>query len=158
MIEERGMSTMHRRFEAHRKVDSLSYEWAQWKREHDEWLRDISGWDRELRHLMLLTYELDKTLPYERRRLAQHMEEIQAHQRLLDDHGGVLGHYKTRISKQGWFGKSETELSSKLKTIHSRQRHQHARVKDSHLSLRQQHQQAMTQVKDIVEQFRKKVG
>lgn len=152
------MSSTHHRFKAHRNVDSLFYEWTQWKREHDEWLRDISGWDRELRHLMLLIYELDRTLPYERKRLAEHMEEIQAHQRLLDDHEGILGQYKIRLSRHGWYGKSEAELSSKLKTIHSRQRHQHARVKDSHLSLRQRHQHAMAQVANIVEQFRKKVG
>jgi hypothetical protein len=152
------MNSMHHRSESLRKVDSLMYEWTQWKREHEEWLRDVSGWDRELRHLMLLIYELDKTLPYERRKLAQHLEEIQAHQRFLDDHEGVLSHYKTRLSGHGWYGKSEAELSVKLKATHSKQRHQHARVKDSHLSLRQRHQHAMAQVKEILELFWKKVG
>ena len=152
------MRAMHRRFEPSANLDSIVHECAQWKRDHEEWVRDISGWDRELRHLMLMIYELDKTLPYERKRLAQHVEDIEAHQRLLDEHEHVLGQYKTRLSKQGWYSKSEAGLSMKVKAIHTRQRHQHHRVKDAHLSLRQRHHQAMRQVADIMGQFRKRIG
>lgn len=139
------------------KIDPILHESAQWKREHDEWMRDINAWDRELRHLMLLIYELDKTLPYERKRLAQHMEDVQAHQKLLNEHESVLSQYTDRLSRKGWHGESVIALSSKLKATHTRQRHRHDRVKDAHLLLRQRHHQAMAQVGNLMEQFRSKI-
>lgn len=151
------MRTTRHRFESPVKIDPILHESAQWKREHDEWLRDITSWDRELRHLMLLIYELDKTLPYERKRLAQHMEDVQAHQIMLHEHESVLSQYMDRLSRKGWHGEPKIVLSSKLKSMHTRQRQRHDRVKDAHLSLRQRHHQAMAQVRNLMEQFRSKI-
>jgi len=129
-------------------IEGFLHEWGQWMHEHGEWLDDVAVWDRQLRRLMVLIHELDSALPYERQRLAEHHDAIQSHMRVLESHQGVLNGHKGRM----------TEKPDTLADLHSKHRYQHARVRDAHLALGRRHQQAMQQVNDLLDQFRKRSG
>lgn len=117
-------------------------------REHGEWLDDVAVWDRQLRRLMVLIHELDSALPYERQRLTEHHDAIQSHMRVLESHQGVLNGHKGRMA----------EKPDTLADLHGKHRYQHARVRDAHLALGRRHQQAMRQVDDLIDRFRKREG
>ena len=143
---------MRKRSESVSDMNAYHEEWSQWMREHGEWLDDVAVWDRQLRRLMILIHELDGALPYERQRLVEHHDAIKSHLKILESHETLLSGYGGHVADES------RAHEAALMDAHHRHRYQHARVHDAHAALRHRHLQAMKQVDDLLDRFRRRDG
>lgn len=135
--------------EADEGVNAYLQEWSHWVRERDQWIEDVDQWGRHLRQLILLIHELDNALPYERQRLAEHLDAVKEHLKTLESHGRLLNRIKIRAGHGMVAG-----MPSDVRKEHDKLRYEHARVRDAHLGLRHQHQQAMERVDELLGRFK----
>lgn len=154
---------MHHRFDPHgsqkkHSIDSFVLELSKWIEEQDAWMDEVTEWDHQLRHLMVLVHELDNSLPYERQLLVNHHDVIKTHRRLLETHAGTLKRHRGNIPKRHEPETSSQDSPDNVTHDHSKQHFQHMRVRDSHLAIRFRHQQAMNKVYDLLEKFCKKIS
>jgi len=128
------------------KVKDLQDENKHWHQDHALWIKETEQWQHETEKLVALLYLLERALPEKTSALTQHVT-------LIDEHEKQVTNYECGMDEQCLPACPTYKTDEQQLQFHQSLSELHERVKQHHLSLKQNYSVEMEKFRNLAQQL-----